>query len=193
HSIGAGILWGASAMIAAFILIGRRASKKIEPLMVESQKQLQAQRIEKAVETLKSGFSAARWHPFLPGQLHAQLGMLLYIAGKLDEALPHLEKASRFVWQPHGMLGCYWFKKKESDKMRRALEKAVSSGAGKQDSLSWTVYAYCLRESGAKDDAIKLLERGGKALKKPDHRLQTNLERLRDGKPLKTAPYGEQW
>src|SRR5262249_34686858 len=89
------------------------------------------------------------------------------------------------------MLGCLFWRKKEPKKMRAAFEKAVR--AGKKDSLAWTVYAYCLRESGQKEEAIKVLERGAKALKKPDHRLQTNLERLRDGKPLKTAPYGEQW
>jgi len=191
HSIGAGIVWGLPTMVATFILVGRRAGKKIEPLIAESQKHVQAARVEKAVETLRSGFRAARWHPLLPGQLHAQIGMLLYIAGDPDEALPHLEKSSRFVWTASAMLGCYWFKKKEPDKMRRALEKAVSSG--KKESLAWTVYAYCLRESGLKDDARKVLERGRAKLKKPDHRLETNLERVREGKPLKTAPYGEQW
>jgi len=191
HSIGAGIVWSLPTLVATFIVVGRRAAKRVEPLVAESQKHVQAGRIEKAVETLKSGFAVARWHPLLPGQLHAQIGILLYIAGKPDEALPHLLKASRFVWLAPAMLGCLFWRKKEPKKMRAAFEKAVR--AGKKDSLAWTVYAYCLRESGQKEEAIKVLERGAKALKKPDHRLQTNLERLRDGKPLKTAPYGEQW
>jgi hypothetical protein len=92
------------------------------------------------------------------------------------------------------MLGCYWFKKKEHKRMVPPLEKAVRSG--KKDSLAWTVYAYCLRESGDKAGALKVLERGAEAMKKAkqdDHRLQSNLERLRENKPLKTAPYGEQW
>jgi hypothetical protein len=191
HSISALIVWGLVASVAAFIAVGRRASKRMQPLMDESQKQLQAGRLEKAVETLQSGFAFAMWHPLMAGQLHAQIGVLEYVAGRFDQALPHLERSSRFVWVAKAMLGCYWFKKKEPDKMRRALEKAVSSG--KKDSLAWTVYAYCMRESGNPEAATAVLERGEKAMKKPDHRLATNLERAREGKPLKTAPYGEQW
>src|SRR5262245_64802591 len=104
--------------------------------MGEAQKHLQAGRLEKAVDTLKSGFSAAKWHPLLGSQLEAQIGILLYVAGKPDEALPHLQRASRFVWIARAMLGCYWFKKKEFQKMRGPFEAAVRSG--KQDSLSWT-------------------------------------------------------
>jgi hypothetical protein len=194
HSISALLVWGLAGFTASFIVLGRRAAKRVEPLMAEAQKQLGAGRIEKAVETLRSGFVVARWHPLLPGQLHAQIGLLLYVAGKPDEALADLQAASRFVWVAQAMLGCCFFKKKEYGKMRGPLDKAVRSG--KKDSLSWTVYAYCLRESGSKEEAVKVLERGAaamKKLKKDDHRLQTNLERLREGKPLKTAPYGEQW
>jgi tetratricopeptide (TPR) repeat protein len=191
HSLSALIVWGLASAIASFVVLGRRAAKRIEPLMAEAQKHVQAARLEKAVETLRRGFEAARWHPLLGGQLHAQIGILLYVAGQTEEALPHLSRASRFVWVSSAMLGCYWFRKKDEAKMKAAFEKAVRSG--KKDSLAWTVYAYCLRESGQKDASLAVLERGAKAMKKPDHRLSQNLERTREGKPLKTAPYGEQW
>jgi tetratricopeptide (TPR) repeat protein len=195
HSLSALLVWGLTTAVASFILIGRRAAKRIEPLMADSQKHIQAGRIDKAVETLSAGFKVGRWHPLLPGQIEAQVGILLYVAGRADEALPHLERASRFVWVAKAMLGCHWFKKKEPEKMRAPFERAVRTG--KKESLSWTLYAYCLRESGHKDEALALLERAAKvvtkATKKTDHRLETNLERLREGKPLKTAPYGEQW
>lgn len=195
HAISGLIVWGLAGFVASFILLTRRAAKKIEPLMAEAQKHLQAGRLEKSVEVLQSGFGAARWHPLLPGQLEAQIGILLYVAGKADEALPHLQKSSRFVWIAKAMLGCYWFKKKELQKMRAPFESAVRTG--KKESLAWTVYAHCLREGGDKDAAVAVLERGVKAFEKakkePDHRLSKNLELAKQGKPLKTQPYGEQW
>jgi tetratricopeptide (TPR) repeat protein len=195
HAISGLVVWGLGGFIVSFALLGRRATKRVEPLIAEAQKHLQAGRLEKSVETLKAGFAFAKWHPLLPAQLHAQIGILLYVAGKADDALPHLLQASRFVWVAPAMLGCYWFKKKEYQKMRPPFEKAVRSG--KKESLSFTVYAYCLRESGDKDGAVGVVERGIEALKKAkktdDHRLEANLERLKAGKALKTENYREQW
>jgi hypothetical protein len=195
HAVSGLIVWGLFGFIASFIVLTRRAGKRVEPLMSEAQKHLQAGRLEKAVETLKLGFGPAKWHPLLPSQIHSQIGILLYVAGKPDEALPHLEKSSRFVWIAKAMLGCYWFKKKELQKMRGPFEAAVRSG--KKESLAWTVYAHCLREGGDKDGAVAVLERGTAALEKakkePDHRLTKNLELAKQGKPLKVSVYGEQW
>jgi hypothetical protein len=81
HAISGLVVWGLAGALSSFILIGRRASKRVEPLMQEAQKHIQAARIEKAVETLTRGFAFAKWHPLLPSQLHAQIGILLYVAG----------------------------------------------------------------------------------------------------------------
>ena len=184
------IVWGLAASIVSFILIGRRASKRLEPLMVEAQKHVQAGRIDRAVEVLEQGFAVAKWHPMMPGQLEAQLGMLLYIAGR-EDAVPHLEAATRLAWTAKAMLGAYHFKKRDEVKMRAAFEQSLRSG--RKVALAYMVYAYCLRELGKKDEAAAVLGRGIKNLKKPDPRLGSNLERLKEGKPFKTNLYGEQW
>lgn len=184
------IVWGLAAFVVSIILIGRRASKRIEPLMVEAQKHVQAGRIDRAVEVLKQGFAVAKWHPLLPAQLEAQLGMLLYIAGR-DEAPAHLEAASRLVWTAKAMLGAHYFKKRDEAAMRKAFDLSLKSG--RKVPLAYMVYAHCLRELGKKDEAMALLERSKKALKKADPRLQTNIDRLKEGKPFKTNLYGPEW
>jgi tetratricopeptide (TPR) repeat protein len=173
----------------AFLL--RRVGKRIEPLVKEAERHLMGGRREMALKSLESGLPWQRWHPLIGPQLRAQIGALHYDSGKLDEAERELEHASRWPWTGKALLGCTYFKRRAPDeKMVKAFESAVRSGD--KEPIAWTLYAYCLVARGKRDEAVKVLER---ALKKNsgDGRLQANLELAKEGKKLKTAPYGDKW
>src|SRR4051812_38424743 len=91
----ASILPGLIAFFAAFVLLARRVITKIQALMGDAQKDLQIQttnvrerqqRIEKAVKTLEQGLAYQRWQFGIGGEIHANIGMIRYMVGDLDNA-----------------------------------------------------------------------------------------------------------
>jgi|SRR5579871_343861 len=178
------------AFIGATALSLRRVGKKLEPLVKQAEKHLLGGRRELALKSLREGLPMQKWHPMIAGQLRAQIGALHYDTGDLDEAEAELSRASRWPWTSRALLGCVYFKRRNPEKMKKAFETAVRTGA--KEPLVWTLYAYCLIAQGKREEAVKVLER---ALKKNagDQRLEANLELAKEGKKLKTAPYGDKW
>ena len=119
---------------------------KIKVLMDGMQKDLQAGRIDKAVEVLKSAFPLASQQFLLASQLHSALGVLLYGKKDFDAALPHLQRAFFRDWQAQTTLGALYYKREEYGEMEKTFEKAVA--AGKNQPLAWSVYAWCLNKAG---------------------------------------------
>ncbi len=177
-------------LVAVAVLLMRRMSQRLEPLIEETQRHLAGGRRELALKSLREGLRFGLWHPLVAAQLRAQIGELQYALGDLDQAEAELAQSSRWPWTSRALLGCVYFKKHETDKMKRAFEVAVK--VGDKEALSWTLYAYCELARGEREAAVKLLERG---LKKcpGDARLLANLELAREGKKLKVAPYGDRW
>jgi Flp pilus assembly protein TadD len=190
HSVAGAVTPAVVAALGTAVLLVRRIGKRVTPLVEETQRHLAAGRRELALKALRSGLEHRHWHPLLAGQLRAQIGALHYAAGELDAAVSELEHASPRPWESRAFLGCAYFKRRDEAKMRRAFETAVR--VGKKDSLSWTVYAWCLLARGKRPEAQAVLERGLKRLA-DDARLKTNLELVKEGKRLKVAPYGERW
>jgi tetratricopeptide (TPR) repeat protein len=172
------------------IFLLRRVKSRIDPLMKEVEKHILGGRREMALKSLEGGLRWARWSPMLGSQLRGYMGQLHYAMGNLDEAEANLAAASRWPWETKAILGCVHFKRRDADRMKRAFELAVKSGD--KQPLAWTLYAHCLQARGDKDDAVKVLERGLKKLP-TDERLKGNLELAKEGKKLKTAPYGDKW
>lgn len=178
----------ATVVVAALLL--RRAAARLEPVVKGAEKHLVNGRRELALKTLREGLAIGRWHPLLPGQLRVQLGALEYAAGNLDEAERELSRASRYPWISRAFLGCVYFKKHDAGKMKAAFDTAVK--VGDKEGVMYTLYAYCLLAQGKRDEAVAVIERGLKKLP-GDHRLANNLELAKEGKKLKTAPYGDAW
>ncbi len=190
HSLPAAILPGVVALLAVLIILVRRIGAQLNPIMEEAQRHMKGGRRELALASLRSGLRLKTWHPLLEGQLRAQIGALEYVNGDLDDAISELSRSSLRPWESRGFLGCAYYKKNDDAAMTKAFEEAVKSG--KDDSLSWTVYAYCLNGRNKNDKAIAVLERGAKQLPK-DARLTANLEALKTGKKLKVSGYGDRW
>ncbi len=177
-------------LVAAAALLLRRVGKKLEPIMKQAEKHLLGGRRELALKSLDEGMALRTWHPMIAGQLHAQIGAMHYDAGDLDEAEASLSRASRWPWTSRALLGCVYFKRRNTEKMVKAFDTAVKVGS--KEPLSWTLYAYCMIAQGKREEAVKLLEQAVKKIPN-DQRLQANLELAKEGKKLKTAPYGDKW
>src|SRR5438477_223481 len=141
---------GLVTMVAVTVLLFRRAAGLLEPLMKQVEKHLAGGRRELAMKAMRDGLPLGRWHPLLPGQIRAQLGIMYYMGGQLDEAEQELSHASRWPWLSRAYLGCVHFKKRDGKKMRAAFATAVKVGA--KEGIAWTLYAYCLVAQGARDE-----------------------------------------
>lgn len=173
-----------------YYLISRHVMKKIGALMEGAQRDVQANRAEKAIKALEDGFKYSNWQFMIKTQINSQIGTILYLKRDFAGAFPYLEKSFVRNWVAMGMLGVCYMKKNKTNKMVETFDKATSSS--KKESLIWALYAYCLDKSGDHGKAIDILE---KAQKKgcTDEGITGNLALLKDGKKMKMKSYGDMW
>src|SRR5512134_668234 len=185
------IIPGVVAAAAAYIVLARRTSKQLERLFDGMQKDLQAQRFDKAIQTLQGGFSLAPWQFLVGSQLHSNIGILHYVRKSFDQALPHLEKSFGRNWIARGMLATTYYRRKDLARARKVFEDAVK--ANKKEGVLWSVYAWVLEDAGEHEQAIAVLGRAV-AANPSDEKLKSSLQSLQNGKKLKLGKlYGEQW
>jgi tetratricopeptide (TPR) repeat protein len=189
HAVG-GIFPALVAGIAAYWLLARRTVKQLEGIMAQVQKELAARRMEKAIAILEGAFPLARWQFLVASQLHGQIGSLLYVQKKFDEAEPHLQKSFVKMWTARAMLGAQHFRRKEWKEMEDVFDSAIRANKG--ESLLYAIYAWCEDKRGERKKAIEVLQKGV-GENKSDDRLKTLLARLQNDKRMKLENYGEQW
>ena len=161
------------------------------PAVERFEREAKAQKLDKAVQTLQGGFVLAPWQFLVASQLHAQIGMLLYIQKDVDAALPHLEKAFSRHWIARGMLGAARYRKRDVAGATKVLEDAVK--VNKKEGVLWSLYAWILEKEGRHEEAIRVLGRGA-AANPSDEKLKAGLQNLQNGKKLKLGKtYQEQW
>jgi len=175
---------------ASYFLIARFVLKKVNAIMEAAGRDLQGQRIEKAIRTLQEALKLGPWQFSVTGQIHSQIGMIYYLKRDFSNAFPHLEKSFVKNWIAMGMLAVSYMKRNKKDKMTATFEKAVQWSP--KESLLWNLYAYCLNENGDAEKAVQVLEKGLKKLP-GDERIKTNLECLREGKKMKMKGFGDMW
>lgn len=177
-------------MAASFLLIARMVLKKINAIMEAAGRDIQGQRIEKAVRTLQEALRFGKWQFSVTGQVHSQIGMIYYMKRDFSNAFPHLQKSFAKNWIAMGMLAVSYMKRNRKDMMIRTFEKAVQWSP--KETLLWNLYAYCLNECGDTEKAVKVLERGLKKIP-GEERIRSNLESLREGKKMKMKSFGDMW
>ena len=187
----AAVFPGLLAAAVAYFVLARRTFKKVEAIFEAVQREAQAQKLDKAVQTLQGGFVLAPWQFLVASQLHAQIGMLLYIKQDMEGALPHLEKAFSRHWIARGMLGAARYRKRDLEGATKVLEDAVK--VNKKEGVLWSLYAWILEKEGRHEEAIRVLGRGA-AANPSDEKLKAGLQALQNGKKLKLGKaYQEQW
>ncbi len=185
-----GIIPGLLTAPIAYVILARRTMKQLQALVGRAQQPLQGQNIDQGVEILKEGYALSKWQFFVEAQIDAQIGTILYMAQRFDEAEPFLKRSFKKNWIARAMLGTLYYKQKKHDKMKAVFEEAVT--ANKKESLLWNLYAYCLWKSGDRDEAIDVLNR---AIDKAgdDKRTKKNLKQLKNGRRMKMRAWNMQW
>jgi tetratricopeptide (TPR) repeat protein len=187
----AAILPGLLAAAIAYFVLARRTWKRLEAIFGQMQKDVQAQKLEKAVQTLQGGFVLAPWQFLVAAQLHSNIGILLFLRKDEDAALPHLEKSFSRNWIARGMLAVLRYRKRDLDGARKILDEAVK--VNKKEGVLWSLYAWLLEKEGRHEEAIGVLGRAVSA-NGSDEKLKTSLQALQNGKRLKLGKlYQEQW
>jgi tetratricopeptide (TPR) repeat protein len=195
----AGIIPGALVFFAAYIVLARRISTKVQVISSAAQKELSVQpnnqrerqaRVEKAIALLETGLVYDKWQFLIGSEIHAQIGMIKYLVNDLDAALTHLSKANARNYMAHAFTGALFFRKKDYSKMETSFEKAVSSG--KKEGLVWSTYAWCQQQLKEKDKALKIMARAVEA-NPSDEKLKGGLTALQNDKKLKMKPYEPMW
>jgi tetratricopeptide (TPR) repeat protein len=175
---------------ASYLLLVRFIMKKVNGIMEAAGKDLQGQRVEKAIRTLKEALRFGPWQFSVTGQVHSQIGMIYYMKRDFSNAFPYLEKGFAKNWVSMGMLAVSYMKRNKKESMTKTFEKAVQWTP--KESLLWNLYAYCACEGGDMEKAKQILERGRKRLP-GDERIAANLEALREGKRMKMKSFGDMW
>lgn len=175
---------------ASFILITRTIMKKVGNLMQSAQRDVLANRGDRAIKSLKDGLKYAPWQLYVKQQIYSQIGSIHYLRREFNEALPYLEKGFVRNWVGMSMLGISYMKKNKHNKMRETFNKTVSGNA--KEPMVYALYAYCLERTGDRGKAIEILQKG---LKKTggDERLSENITLLEAGKKMKMKGFGDAW
>ena len=161
--------------------------------MAAAQKEMMARKPERAVEALQQAFPLARWQFGVSSSLHANIGVLLYVQKKFDEAEPHLRKSTGTLlrlWQAQAMLAAILYRQKKYPEMEKVFEGALRGS--KSETLLYAVYAWCEHARGEKKKAIEILQKGADE-NKSDEKLKALLQRAQNDKRLKLDSWGEQW
>jgi len=185
-----GIVGGLAAFFGLNYYLAKRIMKKVEDLMASVTKDLQNQRFEKAVKTLKSGYPLGNWQFFVKSQLQAQVGTIYYLTKDFDTAMGYLKEGFSRHWVAMGMLAILYQKKNDKAKMTETFEKAVKVTA--KESMLWSLYAYCVLKDGDRDKALEILARGLKKLP-DDDKLKANHTAVANKQKMKMKNYGELW
>jgi len=198
-SVWAGIIPGVLAFFITFILLARWVAKRIQGLTDSVQKEFAGQpasqkealaRVDRAVKTLEQGLVYDKWQLMVGPEIHAQIGMLKYMAKDLDGAKPHLRKASPRNYMAKAMEGALHYQRKDFTAMTGAFEAAVKTG--KKESVVWAAYAWCLLQMKEKDKAQQVLARAVQ-INPSDEKLKGSLTQLQNDKRLKMKPYEPTW
>jgi tetratricopeptide (TPR) repeat protein len=185
------ILLGTLVFAGAYAILLRQVMLKINAAVETAQKDLAANRIEKAIRIIEEvQRKYGPWQFYIKQQMNSQIGSIHYLKRDFAKAYEYLNQGFARHWVGMAMLAICYMKRSQNGKMIDTFEKAVT--VTRKESLLWSLYAFCLEKIGERDKAIKVIERGLKKLS-GDERLQENLAALREGKKLKMQPYGELW
>lgn len=185
-SVPLGIVVG----LVVFIFLGRKTQEKLENLMNAMQKDVQAQKLDRAIATLKKGMAFKNQHLFIGSQLNSQIGMLYYLKKDHDKALEYLKKGFLKHFVAQGMMASIYYKRKDFDQMKKTMEETVK--ANKKESIVYALYAYLLNQIKEREKAIEVIQKGLKKLP-DDEKLTANLILLQNKKKMKMKPYGDMW
>lgn len=185
------VLLGTLVFAGVYAIVLRQVMLKINAAVESAQKDLAANRVDKAIRVIEEvQRKYGPWQFYIKQQMNSQIGTIHYLKRDFSKAFEYLNQGFARHWVGMAMLAICYMKRSQNGKMIDTFEKAVT--VTRKESLLWSLYAFCLEKIGERDKAIRVMERGLKKLS-GDERLQENLAALREGKKLKMQPYGDLW
>ena len=185
------VILGTLAFAGVYALVLRQVMLKINAAVETAQKDLAANRVEKAIRIIEEVQKKyAPWQFYIKQQMNSQIGSIHYLRRDFSKSFDYLSQGFARHWVGMAMLAICYMKRTQNGKMIDTFEKALA--VTRKEPLLWSLYAFCLEKVGERDKAVKVMERGLKKLK-DDERMQENLVLLRDGKKMKMQPYGDLW
>lgn len=184
------ILFAVVVALVAFVLIARRLGKKLQPVLMRVQQQMEARMPEAAMQSLRELLPHGKWMPLLEGQIYAQMGMLAFQMQKRDEAMALLKKSSRRL--PDGQLVLAVMQHRGGDKEGAFLTLKLAGMVSKKHPLLHNLHAWLLAKEGRTDEAIAVLAAFTKK-NLTDEASKDNLLRLQNGKKMSMKPFGVVW
>lgn len=141
------------------------------------------------LEQLKKKYGRLQF--FAGASLDGQIGSILFMQEKFDQARPYLERSFVRLWNTKVMLAVLKFKKKDYEAMDAVMERAAKYSP--KQGLLWSTWAFMHQKAGNRDKAIDVLNRGKAQLQDKDPLLSENLLALQNGKKMKMKAYGDAW
>jgi len=184
---------GVLAGFALFVILGRKVQGELEAVMSKMQREIQEQKMDRAIATLEAGKVALKnRHFFIAKQMNSQIGVIHYLQGSKhhEAALSYFEKGFMRHFVAQGMMAVIYYKRKDYDKMKKTMDDALA--VTKKEAIVYGLYAYLLYQIKEKDEAIAILQKGLKKLP-DDPRLTANLTQLQNNKKMKMKVFGDLW
>ena len=157
-SLIAGFVPGAIALLIAYFLLARRTGNQFRVVAEHAAVEFQAGRFEPGLRLMESCLDLSKWQFGIAGQVHGQIGMLMYMQRKWDEARTHLGQAWGRDWRARSMLAALDHRQGNKEKALSAM--ADLKGHGGKDPVFWALYAYLAVESKRRDLALKMVNEG---------------------------------
>jgi len=185
------ITMAVSAVVFAlvFMLLTRITMKKVTALMDVAQRDMLANRSDKAIKELQNGLKYGAWQIYVKQQIHSQIGTIYYLKRDFKGAAPYLEKGFVRNWVSTAMLAITYMKKNKTSRMVDTFDKAVSGN--RKEPMVYAVYAFCMDRIGERAKAIAVLKKG--LAKTSNEHLQENINLLESGKKMKMKGFGDMW
>lgn len=185
-----GIIFTIILAIVIWILIARNIGKRLQPAMEQVQRQMQAQHLQLAYQSLEDMLPMCKWIPLLKGQLLAQMGMLALHMRQKDKGVELLEGASLRNADARLMLACIRYRDGEVDRALQILE--ITAKLNKKHPLLHNTYAWMLQKAKKDEQAQAVLAAFLKknATSAPS---KENLLRLQNNKRINMTGFEMQW
>lgn len=177
-------------IFASMFVVSRLVNKRLEPRLMQVQRQIQGGSPQLALKTLEGLLPLGRWQLLFREQLYAQMGSIQYGLGDEVKAQEMLKKSSPRAAEGQLILASIYHRKRQSEDAKKALENAMRFN--KKNPLLFNTAAFLQLETGDRDGAIATLVRGLKS-NGSDHSTKENLNRLRNGKRMSMRSFGLPW
>ena len=128
---------------------------------------------------------------FIKSTTNGQIGILYYVSKKFQQAKPYLEKSFFKHWVARTMFAILHYKEKKIKKMNSIFENVVKYTT--DESLIWSIWAFCLSKNNDTQGAIQILKRANKKFELHDPYILQNIINLQNHKHMKMKAYGDLW